>query len=153
MVTKVDEHDPGLPYLVRFPKNCEWMGDNELEPADPETAPSRGTYVTKDSGDRQDFESGARRDLSEGKPRPDLISSRATLRAAELMARGADKYGARNWEQGMPTSRFLESAERHLLLYKLGERDEDHLAAVRFNIDGVMHFEGTQWDDINKETK
>src|SRR5258706_10482516 len=31
------------------------------------------TFVTKDSGSRQDFETGARRDIQEGKPRYDLI--------------------------------------------------------------------------------
>lgn len=106
-------------------------------------------YETKDSGDRQEFGNGSVRDTNSRKPRPDLISTRGTLRHAELMARGAEKYGDRNWELGQPVSRFLESLERHLLSYKLGRRDEDHLAAIRFNVDGVMHFEGTEWDDVN----
>lgn len=109
-------------------------------------------FVTKDSGERQDFNSGARRDISHGKTRPDLISAKARQRWGDLMGRGAEKYGARNWELGMPASRFLESAYRHLLNYELGDRDEDHLAAVLFNIGAMIHFEGTEWDDINGET-
>lgn len=108
-------------------------------------------YTTKDSGERQDFSSGARRDISHGKTRPDLISAKARQRWGDLMGRGAEKYGARNWELGMPASRFLESAYRHLLNYELGDRDEDHLAAVLFNIGAMIHFEGTEWDDINGE--
>lgn len=106
-------------------------------------------YVTKDSGERQNFNSGARRDISTGKTRPDLISVKAIRRWADLMARGAEKYGSRNWELGMPVSRFQESAERHLLNYKEGDREEDHLAAILFNIGAMIHFEGTEWDDIN----
>lgn len=106
-------------------------------------------FVTRDSGQRQDFGNGSLRDTNEGKPRPDLISSKATLRHAELMARGAAKYGARNWEKGQPTSRFLESLQRHLLMARLGDKVEDHWAAIRYNVDGIMHFEGTEWDDLS----
>lgn len=110
-------------------------------------------YVTKDSGERQNFNSGARRDISAGKTRPDLISVKAIRRWADLMARGAEKYGSRNWELGMPASRFLESAERHLLNFKEGDREEDHLAAVLFNIGAIIHFESTEWDDINEKPR
>lgn len=108
-------------------------------------------YITRDSGERQDFNSGARRDISTGKTRPDLISPKARKRWGDLMARGAEKYGANNWTLGMPMTRFLESAHRHLLAYELGDRGEDHLSAVLFNIGAMIHFEGTEWDDINEK--
>jgi hypothetical protein len=98
-------------------------------------------FVTLGSGTTQEFNTGAHRDSQEGKSRPDLISPYAQYRAGELMARGAEKYGDRNWEKGMPVSRFIASLERHLLAYKMGDRTEDHLAAIRFNVDAVMHFE------------
>lgn len=122
------------------------MSDN---PQDYNWTSSGKAFVTKDSGARQEFPSGSVRDTSVGKPRPDLISPRATLRHAALMSRGAERYGERNWELGQPVSRYLESLLRHILMYQLGERTEDHLAAARFNVDGMIHFEGTSFDDIN----
>jgi len=105
-------------------------------------------YVTKDSGQREEYDSGARRDTQEGKPRYDLIAAAPLKRVAELMARGAVKYGDNNWAMGMPSSRFMASLMRHVEAYRLGERDEDHLAAVVFNALAIMHFEGTNWDDL-----
>lgn len=109
-------------------------------------------FVTKDSGKRQEFASGAVRDTVEGKPRYSLIPVKALRRWADLMARGASKYGERNWELGMLTSRFLDSGMRHLFSYLEGDRTEDHLAAVLFNVGAMIHFEDTEWDDLNEST-
>lgn len=57
------------------------------------------------------------------------------------MEHGAVKYGDRNWEKGQPLSRYLDSAIRHLVKFMQGHRDEDHLAAARWNIAGLMHTE------------
>lgn len=54
------------------------------------------------------------------------------------------KYGERNREKGQPIERLYESANRHLMQYAMGEKDEDHLAAVMFNIQAILHFEETQ---------
>jgi hypothetical protein len=67
---------------------------------------------------------------------------------------GATKYGERNWEKGQPLSRYLDSAMRHLNRYLSGDRDEDHLAAARWNIGALMHTElmiqrGTLPEDLN----
>lgn len=107
-------------------------------------------FVTKDSGERQEFGNGSVRDTEEGKPRYDLVSPIGYKRQAELMARGAVKYGERNWELGQPASRFLSSLMRHVENYRLGDRAEDHLAAVAYNVYALMHFEGTEWDDLNE---
>lgn len=104
-------------------------------------------FVTKDSGQREQFGSGAVRDTQEGKPRYDLIPPGPLKRHAELMARGAIKYGDSNWTKGMPVSRILASAQRHLEQYRAGDRTEDHLAAVAFNVYAGMFFEDTEWDD------
>ncbi len=45
----------------------------------------------------------------------------------------AAKYGKDNWRQGQPQSASLASLERHLLKYRQGMTDEDHLAAVVWN--------------------
>lgn len=91
------------------------------------------------SNDNRKFETGAFRDSSHGKPRPDLLSPFATLRRSRVMELGAVKYGVRNWEKGMPLSVFLASANRHLMQFMLGETDEDHLAHCAFNLDAIMH--------------
>lgn len=106
-----------------------------------------------DSGKREEFGTGAVRDSSEGKPRPDLISPHAIMREAVWMAKGAKKYGERNWEKGIPIRRCFESMFRHLLMYWLGDRTEDHLAAIRFNAGAIMHFEETTLAGRNSTTE
>lgn len=98
---------------------------------------------------RREWSSGAVRDANTGKPRPDLISVRGRLRLAEVMATGAEHYGERNWEKGIPSSAFWESLNRHLLDYEAGLLPlEDHLAQAAFNLFALMHNEGTEWDDL-----
>jgi len=105
-------------------------------------------YLTFDSGHRTTFPSGAKRDIQDDKPRYDLIPPKALKRLAELYARGAVKYSDHNWHKGMPTSSAMASAYRHLEQYRAGERDEDHLAAVVWNVFALIEFEGTSLDDL-----
>ena len=51
------------------------------------------------------------------------------------------KYSDRNWEKGMPFSRYIDAAKRHLDKYIMGMTDEDHLAAAAWNILSIMHHE------------
>lgn len=102
------------------------------------------SYETKDSGERAQFDSGMVRDTQDGKPRYGLIPLGPLKRVAELYARGAEKYAARNWEQANSTAeleRFHESAFRHLMQLLAGETDEDHGAAVVFNVLAIMFLE------------
>lgn len=94
-----------------------------------------------DSGKRQEFESGAVRDSADGKPRPDLQSPYAQERIGHWLRLGAEKYAERNWEAGMSFSRCVASIERHLLAFKMGKKDEDHLAAIAVNAQFLMHYE------------
>jgi hypothetical protein len=104
----------------------------------------RGRYATKDSGTREEYASGMVRDTEAGKPRFDLLlpegvpyAEQFLTRVAELLARGADKYGDRNWEKGTGAEelrRALSSANRHFIQWMAGETDEDHAAAVFFNL-------------------
>lgn len=94
-------------------------------------------YVTKDSGKRVDYPSGMRRDIQDGKPRYDLIPLFMLDRIADLYMRGADKYGDNNWQLANSEEewrRFRGSAFRHFIQWMKGEDDEDHAAAVFFNI-------------------
>lgn len=90
--------------------------------------------MIKDSGDRTQFETGAVRDMQEGKGRCDLLPPAALLRIAKHFEAGAVKYGDRNWELGIPMHSFVDSGIRHLLKYMDGWTDEDHLCAAAWNI-------------------
>lgn len=97
---------------------------------------AREQFVTRDSGNRQEFATGSRRDTREGKGRFDLIPPTAEQRLADLYERGADKYGDRNWEKGQPLMRYVDSARRHLNRLVAGEPTEDHATAVQWNMIG-----------------
>lgn len=98
------------------------------------------TFETKDSGERQQFSTGMVRDVQTDKPRYDLLDLPMLKRWAELMARGAVKYGEDNWRKAATNAelrRFQASALRHLFQWIEGDRSEDHGAAVFFNISGA----------------
>jgi hypothetical protein len=109
-------------------------------------------YETKDSGERAQFASGMQRDTQAGKPRFDLIlpegipyEAQLLTRFAALMERGAAKYTERNWEKANSkeeVDRMKASGLRHFMQWYHGEVDEDHAAAVLFNI---MAASATQW--------
>lgn len=142
-----------------------------------------------DSGNRTEFETGAVRDIQQGKGRFDLMpldameallwahekrngkdvvvtsdiiahidkfrktgNSACLLMAVDGYARvthkdmfklmldvakhfenGALKYGEHNWQKGIPISRYIDSALRHLMKDLAGETDEDHAAAFVWN--------------------
>jgi len=90
----------------------------------------------KDSGQRQEFTSGAVRDSRNGKGRYDLVLSftHMILRLARHFENGAVKYGDDNWRKGLPLRRFIDSAFRHLCQYINGKTDEDHLTAAIWNL-------------------
>lgn len=105
-----------------------------------------------DGGTRISYGDGlAIREPSTGKGRYDLISPFATRRLAKWYELGATKYSDRNWEKGMPFSRYVDSAKRHLDKYIMGMDDEDHLAAAAWNIFSIMHHQELgqmQFDDM-----
>ncbi len=100
-------------------------------------------FTTKDSGKRQEFASGMKRDTTEGKIDYLLIRSGPMFkRWAELMARGAVKYDEDNWLQADSEDeleRFKVSAARHFEQWVDGDTDEDHAAAVIFNMNGYEY--------------
>lgn len=105
---------------------------------------SRGeAFQVKDSGKRQQFESGMVRDVTEGKTDFSLILDGPMFdRWAIHLTKGAQKYSKRNWMLAAGAGeyeRFKESALRHFLQWYRGETDEDHAAAVMFNINGAEY--------------
>jgi hypothetical protein len=133
-------------YESRANPNRVVVEDREIirNSADDEVVPPR--YVTKDSGARAEFDSGMVRDTDDGKARFELLlplgvpyDQQFLVRVAELLARGAQKYDDRNWEKAQGEAemeRFKSSALRHLMQWAAGETDEDHAAAVVFNLLG-----------------
>ena len=101
-------------------------------------------YKTEDSGERHESFSGMVRDTTKGKAKFDLLMPKGVryeeqmlTRLAELMTRGAEKYGNRNWEKAdtQDLDRFKESAFRHFMQWFAEADDgEDHASAVMFNI-------------------
>lgn len=98
-------------------------------------------YELKDSGNRQTFGSGAQRDREVGKGRYDLVTPLAMKRLADIWEKGSLKYSARNWEKGMPLSRYVDSAMRHLFQFLEGRRDEDHAGQSAWNLLCLIHTE------------
>lgn len=135
----------------------------------------------KDSGARKEFETGAVRDIREGKGRCDLLPLDVVsdilnddvfnsiyhyihsadylnctplriaikeccdrifngdiytmiLEVSKHFEAGAQKYGERNWEKGIPVHCYLDSAIRHYLKYLRGDTDEPHNRAAIWNL-------------------
>lgn len=131
-----------------------------------------------DSGSRQEFTTGAVRDIQEGKGRCDLLpldvvaiwithspvlarirdfkttgehhnliraleafcSDRSwdvptmLLEVSKQFEDGAKKYGENNWQKGIPTKRYIDSAIRHYLKWCRGDEDEPHDRAFCWNV-------------------
>ena len=51
---------------------------------------------------------------------------------------GAKKYSERNWQKGIPTHCFVDSAIRHLLKFQRGDTDERHDRAFMWNMMGLL---------------
>ena len=90
-----------------------------------------------DSGERAEFQTGAVRDMHEGKGRFDLLPMCVLMRLAKHYEKGALKYEERNWEKGIDAHSFADSAFRHLVKYMDGWDDEDHLIAAIWNLCGL----------------
>ena len=94
-------------------------------------------FIVKDSGIREEYGSGMRRDTQSGKPMYNLIDKTFLYRLAVHMAKGAEKYGRDNWRLANSQEeleRFEESALRHMMQWLNGDTDEDHMSAIAFNI-------------------
>jgi hypothetical protein len=99
------------------------------------------------------FESGSKRDDDSHKPLTANLTAYARLRYGYHMRKNANKYGKGNWELGQPDVALLESIDRHLCQYMLGDRSEDHLSAIIFGIVMLMQNEQRNGIDVDKYYK
>jgi hypothetical protein len=84
--------------------------------------------------------------FDQGKVRFELLPPEAVKAVAEILTIGANKYAARNWEQGMDWSRPFGATLRHLFAWWGGEhRDPDtgksHLWHAACNIFFLIAYE------------
>lgn len=134
--------------------------------------------MIKDSGERREFNTGAVRDIQEGKGRCDLLPLQVVwrimgrdsviyhiyrfictnntqnlhnaieefgienydgvttmlLEVSKHFEEGAKKYGENNWQKGLPPSCYIDSAIRHYLKFRRGDKDEPHDRAFVWNL-------------------
>ena len=153
-----------------------------------------------DSGERREFDSGAVRDIQEGKGRCDLLPLQevadlladtiilslanmvkapsmnlvedyardclfefcrkrrwtlheAILEVSKHFEEGAKKYGEWNWQKGIPTHSYLDSAIRHYLKWADGEDDEPHDRAFVWNLLCMLYtmHNKPEFDDLRRK--
>jgi hypothetical protein len=107
------------------------------------------SFDTNFSGTKDEYPDGGTRDKAEGKGRYDLITPHMLRRLALVYERGAKNHGDRNWEKGIPFSRFYSSALRHTFQALEGKADEDHLGQAIWNLAAIIHFQETGRTDLD----
>ena len=117
-----------------------------MEPQKLNQQPQGQNWTIKDSGTRKTFAGGMQRDVTEGKTDYLLVRDGPMFeRWAIHLTNGAKKYDKRNWLKGVgleELDRAKESATRHFEQYIRGDSDEDHAAAVFFNINQIEYLKG-----------
>ena len=91
--------------------------------------------------DWRKFDTGAQRDTGGDKLRMSLVPTEELRRLQLHYLRGSVKYGVNNWKKGMPLSVYYDSLNRHLQAWWDGDDDEDHAAAVLWNMMCAMYSE------------
>ena len=182
----------GCPYDHNYLGKPDWCHDDEYDACtrcwDREIPEVPNKPTIKDSGERRQFDTGAVRDIQEGKGRCDLMPldviamiydnntdrigargvlysiqrfmdtcvidhlmdalesfllndkpwdcnwSTMFLEVAKHFEEGAKKYGEYNWQKGIPTHCYIDSAVRHYLKWLRGDKDEPHDRAFVWNI-------------------
>lgn len=108
-------------------------------------------FTVKDSGQRQQYASGMVRDLQAGKLQYRRVFYGPLVeRLAQHLTKGAQKYpddadGTPNWlhaHSREELTRFYDSATRHFAQWLRGENEEDHFAAVVFNMNCAEYVKG-----------
>lgn len=83
------------------------------------------------------------RDTEEGKLDYSLVLDGPMFkRWAAHLTKGAKKYAPRNWMKATGETefdRFKRSFLRHTIAFLDGDRDEDHAAAIIFNVNGMEY--------------
>jgi hypothetical protein len=95
-------------------------------------------------GDKVAFRDGVKFDTE--KIRPELFPPDAFEALCDLYARGARKYGDRNWEKGMSWGRLFGALMRHAWAWWRGESydpelNTNHMLNVAWNAIGLYVYE------------
>lgn len=93
-----------------------------------------------------------------GKRRYDLIPPEWEAALADILTKGAEKYAARNWEQGLSYADTVGCLRRHLAKWQAGEQFDEgetgchHMGMVAWNALVLMTFDlrGIGTDDMPK---
>lgn len=116
-------------------------------------------FIIKDSGERKVFASGMTRDTGD-KPRfLRILDGPMAERWAIQLHKGAKKYpdvrpGVPNWTlaDGEEEMRHaMESAMDHMVKWLRGDLDEDHAAAIFFNVNEVEFIKDKLKNRVKKE--
>jgi hypothetical protein len=101
--------------------------------------------------DRHEYDTGAVRSADCDDIRYDLITPIGLRAVARTCAEGAEKFGASNWEKGMPVTDLLNHAIAHIYNFLAGDRSEDHLGHAAWNVLGAIHSHEL-WPELNNGT-
>lgn len=123
--------------------------DMEKNSTDEKSPPNFGGAPPhiEDSGRTETHATGGHRDSEDGKVDFTILPWEEVERTAYHYMAGGVKRGRNNWKKGIPSSRYLRGMFRHGVLYLLGRRKEDHLAAIVFAAWGLMFNERVFRDD------
>lgn len=115
-------------------------------------------FITKvDTDALVESQSGVKRAKKTYTDRYDLIPLWALKRIAELYGRGAVAHGENNWQKAHTQEDldgFKRSAMHHMFQYLNGENpEEDHFAAIVFNLIGMEHVKEALRKESEEEKK
>ena len=96
------------------------------------------TEELPNSGKKEHYTTGAKRDGDVGRGRFSLIPPIALRSLAKRFEEGGRMYGDNNWHNGFPLSRLYDSMNRHLLAISEGDESEDHLGAILWNASAFL---------------
>jgi hypothetical protein len=105
-------------------------------------------FTIKDSGNRQAFSGGMVRDIQDSKvDYTTVLNGPMFDRWAEHLTKGERKYpdpepGQPNWMRASGMAEYLharKSAFRHFRQWMRGDTDEDHAAALFFNVNLIEY--------------
>lgn len=99
---------------------------------------------------KKHYDTGAVRSSDCEDTRYDLISPIGLEALARTYAEGAKKFGAFNWENGMPVTDLLNHAIAHIYKFLNGNRDENHLGHATWNLLGAVH-SLEKWPELNNQ--
>lgn len=127
--------DGGFPYYQEKVSQGPGMGDTDTPTSVPpirETVPIEWGKV-KAPDQIAGFDTGAIRSSNEGKGQPSLLPFDALVELSKHFEEGAKHYAPRNWEKGIPLSRYVDSMFRHLSAIMDGDNSEPHHRAMAWN--------------------